>query len=162
MAFRILEPQSSRIWVPHGMFRDWFGQHTGRSQRLNRCWWQSIQWVPGAIMGTCTSRTECVNQGSPDSLYCLTKNFITQNSMEEYWAVVCKWWLINRRIASRINYLARCMNYNRMKSTSIRILLGSALPKGQVLIMWIANQSGQIMMTLIIDGSRFWIDNTLK
>jgi len=73
--------------------------------------------------------------------------------MEEYWAVTCKYWLINRSIAGKLNYLTRYIDFNRMRVTSTRRLLGFALPKGPFWIRQNGNLSFQIIMNVIIDGS---------
>ena len=40
--------------------------------------------------------------------------------MGEYCAVACEYWLINRTITAKLNYLARGIDLNRMKATSAR------------------------------------------
>ena len=58
--------------------------------------------------------------------------------------------------------LARYKNFSRVRANSARMLLHSALPQGQVLINQKDYQEIQIMMKTIIDGSRYWMDHTLK
>jgi len=61
-----------------------------------------------------------------------------------------------------MNDLARWINFNQIRTTSVGLLLGSALPKGQVLSRHKGNQSAQIIMKLIINGSRYSMGNPLK
>jgi len=44
--------------------------------------------------------------------------------MREHWAVACKWWLINRSIAGKMNYLAKCVSFNGISPTTATIVLG--------------------------------------
>jgi len=64
--------------------------------------------------------------------------------MGEYWAVAWENWLINKGIAGNMHYLANCINFNQMRATSARILLGSASPYIQVLISSVGNGSNQL------------------
>jgi hypothetical protein len=69
--------------------------------------------------------------------------------MGEYWAVACKYWLINRNIVGKLNYLARCIDFNTIRVTSIRRLLHWALPQGQFWSRQIGNYLFQIIMNVI-------------
>jgi hypothetical protein len=61
-------------------------------------------------------------------------NITYGHTLEKYSAVTCEYWLMNQSIACKMNHLARCINPNSMRATSVRILLGVILPKGQVSI----------------------------
>jgi len=134
MASTIRKLLSSGVWVLHQMIPDWFSQHGGQRQRLNRCWWRSLQWTHGAIWGTENSRTKCVNLFSTGSLCWLTENFILKTIIRDYWAVASEYWLINRTIVGKMNYLARYINFIRMRATSVRRLLCLVMPNGHVWI----------------------------
>jgi hypothetical protein len=82
--------------------------------------------------------------------------------MGECQEVACEYGLINATIVGKMNHMARCINLNRMRETRARILLRSALSKGQVFICQNGNQYSEIFVYVIIDGSRFSMDNTLK
>jgi len=56
------------------------------------------------------------------------REFNLEKNMGEYWVVLWENWLINKGIVGNKYYLARCINFNRMRATSARILLGSASP----------------------------------
>jgi pentose-5-phosphate-3-epimerase len=55
----------------------------------------------------------------------------------------------------KINHLARCINYIRARATSAGILLASALPTGQVLIMQKGIEIVQIVMNPGFAGGRY-------
>jgi len=162
MASRIDESKSHGMWVPHGMFPDWFRQQGFQREMSKSCWWRSIQWKRGGIKGTRNSRTESVNVFSPGSSCCLTENFIERNIIGEYCVVTSEYWLMSRCIGGEMNHLARCINFNRMWATSAWILLGSAVPKGPVSIRQTGNQSVEIITNAITDGSRYRMDNSLQ
>jgi len=75
MALMHRQPQSTGMCVPLQMFPDWSCQHGGHWNRLQKCWWWSLQWKQGEVKDTTQSRTEWVNMCSPGSICCLTKNF---------------------------------------------------------------------------------------
>jgi len=149
------------MWVPRQILPGWFGQHGSQTGRLRSCWWRSMQSKQGGIMELSKSRTEFVNV-SPASLCILTKSCSWRYIMGEWWAVACKYRLINRCIAGAMKLLARYIIFSLERGNSARMLLCSALPQGQVSICQKDYQWVQIMMKTIIDGSRCWIDNTLK
>jgi len=140
------------MWVPYRISSDGFGQYRGHRNRLTRCWWQSIQWKWGGIRGSKTNQIERINEVSPDSKCCFMANFIYGHTMEKYLAVTCEYWLMKQSIACEMNHLARCINLNSMRVTSVRILLGLILPKDQVSNMQKCNQYSQYIMNPTIDG----------
>jgi len=133
IALRIQNAQSTGMWVPCQMSQDWLSLHVSLTDRLKRCWWQSMQSTQGGITEWRTSRTECVNV-SPASLCILTKSFSWIYIMGEWWAVACEYWLINRCIAGAMELLARYLNFSHVKAKRERMLLRSDLPQGQVSI----------------------------
>jgi len=161
MASRIWKALSSGIWVQHLMFPNWFGYHESNRQMINRSWWRSIHQQRRALSWTRNSRTEYVNVFSPGFVCYLMDNFRKRNIMVELWAVACKYWLIYRSIAGKLNHLARYISCNRMRATGARILLGSAMPKSQDSISQRGNELVQMFIIIIIYGNRFWRDNTL-
>ena len=56
--------QSSAMWTPGQMFRDWLGLHSRPSDRLERCWWRSMKSKWGGTREWRKSRTECVHVSS--------------------------------------------------------------------------------------------------
>jgi len=127
----IRETQLSAMWVPHRVSPDWFSLHGGPKTWLKSCWWRSIQLKRRGLRETKQSRTECVNVFSAGFLCCLTENVIERNIMGYYRTVACEQWLINRSIAGKMNDFARCINFNRMRVSSARLLLGLALAKAE-------------------------------
>jgi len=123
MVFSIWQAQRSSVWAPYKMFPHWFCHYRCQGTMLKMGWWQSIQWKWGVIRGKRQSRTEWVNVSTPGSWCCLTDNFILTTSREEWWAVEREYWLINRSIVGEMNHLARSINFDRIRATSVRILL---------------------------------------
>jgi len=82
--------------------------------------------------------------------------------MGERWAVACQYRLIHRCIAVTLKLLARYINFSRGRANSARMLLRSAMSEGQVPIRHKDYQYIQIIMKTIIDGSWYWMANTLK
>jgi len=81
--------------------------------------------------------------------------------MGEWWAVACRYQLINRCIAGAMKILAWNIYFDRVRVNSARMLLRSALSQGQVSIWQKDYQYIQIIMKTIIDGSWCWVDNIL-
>jgi len=160
-ASRIRNAQNSGMWVPRQMFPDWFGLHRSQRGRLKMCWWWSVQSKRGGLSEWRKSRTECVDV-SRASWYILTESCSQRYIIGERWAVACEYWLINRCIAGAMNLLTRYINFIRVSANSAKMLLLLALPQGQVSICEKDYQEVQLMMKTIIDGSRWWMDNTSK
>jgi len=74
MVSMIRNSQSSGLWVPRQIFRDWFGQRGRRRDRLITCLWRLMQFKRWAIRGWRNSRTESVNV-SPATLCSSTESF---------------------------------------------------------------------------------------
>jgi len=58
-------------------------------------------------------------------------------------------------MAGEMNHLARYIVFKRMEAIRARLLLGMALLKGRVSNSQEGNQSVQLIMHPVIDGSRF-------
>jgi len=82
--------------------------------------------------------------------------------MGEWWAVACEYRLTNRWIAGAMNLSTRYIKFSRASVISAEILRRSALPQGKVSICEKEYEEVQILMKTIIDGSRWWLDNTIK
>jgi len=96
------------------------------------------------------------------SLCSLTDSFSYKDIMGEWWAVAFEYRLINRGIAGAMNHFARYIMFTHVRVNCATTSPRSAIPLGQFSNRQKANQYSQHMMTTIIDGSRCWMDNTLK
>jgi hypothetical protein len=130
---RIRNPQSSGMWVSCQRFPDSFGLHGSQRDRLNRCWWRSMQLKREGTRESRKSRTEYINV-SPAAL-CITR------AMKPF---------------------ARHINSSPVRPNCARMLLRSASPLGEALRCQKDYQQVQIMMKTTVYGSRCWMDNTLK
>jgi len=82
--------------------------------------------------------------------------------MGKWWALTCKYRLIHRSIAGAISLLGRNRNFRTMRVNCATILPCLALPQGRVSIFQKETQNVQIMIEIIVDGSKCWMDNTIK
>ena len=82
--------------------------------------------------------------------------------MGEWWAVASEYRLKITCIAGAMMRLAKYINFIPVRVNIVTMLLHMALPPRQVSNTQKDDQSVQIMMKAIINGSRCWIDNTLK
>jgi len=98
------------------MFPDWFSLHGSHKGNLTMCWWRSMQSKRGGIREWRKSRSDCVNV-SPASLCILTESFSYTDILGKWWAVACKYWLINRCMAGAMNLLTRYINFSRVRAS---------------------------------------------